>query len=566
MNTGKDLARAIRKRGRQRLRGSRLLWKDYKKMRGSRLRRGLNHLRFLVYFYPLLILGVVSQRHGPDLPLLLLTLYSAATILTRATQHSSALYRSGDLAFFMHLPVPDAQFFDYEARKFFRSSLAVWFFAFVAFAYVSFVALKGTMFWVVPLAGATLQWLLVVSLVLLLEWMAPAWVAIKVGIPLYVVAFAVLFVPADWIGALKNAAIPLPTAWVPYIFEQGLLRGQSASLLFLFPVIAIVAALPLSLRRLRQTYPHSAIVYPLMTGSVTVDNEDLDCRDQVQWPEVAETVGEQREVHARFRPSPIQLPAIDWNSLGWIERIAACWLGPVRRRHAEFLCADQMSWSGQWQVGLKIAGAGALLLVIWKDVPIWIPWTVGVIAGMVLLPLAGGTWPGMQPRPAGGTHVMPVYATVPLSFTQISRVLATVNLLRFLVVLPLLLAYGSLLGWRAQMPFGDSLWMAARVFIFLLSLQPFAIFLRHSEGTNDTRSLKLHTFAAVLVLLALVVAYLACAIGFFLISAWAPPQESALIGVGSVIGMFLFSVLSWLLYRRVFNRGRIDLLRGANPY
>ena len=62
--------------------------------------------RMLILLGGMLLLAGIAQRHGPTLPLLLLSLYSMATIFARGAQHSSALYRSGDLAFFMHLPVP----------------------------------------------------------------------------------------------------------------------------------------------------------------------------------------------------------------------------------------------------------------------------------------------------------------------------------------------------------------------------------------------------------------------------------------------------------------------------
>jgi len=215
VNTGKGLARVIRKQAKERLRGSRFLWSDYKKMRGSRLRRGLNRLRFLLYFYPLVLLAGVAQRHGPALPLLLLTLYSVATIFARGAQHSNALYASGDLAFFMHLPVPDPQFFDCQTRNFFWSSLIVWFFAFVAFLYVSILSISGPMLWVAPLAGATFQWLLVVSLALLVEWLAPAWVGVNVGLPFYGLAVAALFVPPAWIEAFKMLPFHCPRPGCP---------------------------------------------------------------------------------------------------------------------------------------------------------------------------------------------------------------------------------------------------------------------------------------------------------------------------------------------------------------
>ena len=344
-----------------------------------------------------------------------------------------------------------------------------------------------------------------------------------------------------------------------------MLHGQSASLFFLFPIIAIIAALPLGLRRLRLTYPRSEILYPLRAGSFTAGDEDLDDRDPQQWSDAPDVHAGERKVRAAFRPEPVNLPIVNWSSLGWMERLAYRFLGPTRLHHAEFLCADQISWSVQWRVGLKIAAAGALLLLVWKDIPLWIPWMISVIAAMVLLPLAGGTWPGMQLRPAGGTNVMPVYATMPISFAQISRVVATINL-RFFVVLPAFLTYGTLLGWRTHMSVVDSLWMTGRIFILLLSVQPFVISLRHSEGTDDTRSLKLSTLAVLFLLLTLAGVYLACAFAFFVLTESDSVGVWRWVGLACAFGMFLSSVLSWGLYKRTYDRGRVDLLRTAKHY
>src|SRR5262249_33176150 len=203
--------------------------------------------------------------------------------------------------------------------------------------------------------------------------------------------------------------------------------------------------------------------------------------------------------------APITLPVIDWKTLGWIERLAARCLGSDRRQQAEFLAGDQIGWSASWKLGLKIAGVGALLTLAVPYIPLWIPWTVGVIAFLCILPMAGGAWIGLQPHAAGGTRVTPVNAIAPLSFSQTSRIMITVNLLRMLTGLPFFLGYGLLLGWQTREAVAESFAISLRVFIVLVSLQPYAILLRHSEGTNDSRVLKLRSIVTLLLLIVLAI-------------------------------------------------------------
>jgi hypothetical protein len=129
VNSSKPLARKIRKLSRERLRASKTLWMEYKRIRRSGLSRIRQRLGLIGLIYPVAILWVFVQRSDRKAPLLLLTLYSVASVFGHANALSNALYRSGDLAFFMHVPVTDEQFFKYEWRRFLRSSLWVWFYS-----------------------------------------------------------------------------------------------------------------------------------------------------------------------------------------------------------------------------------------------------------------------------------------------------------------------------------------------------------------------------------------------------------------------------------------------------
>jgi len=143
VNSSKSLARKIKRLSREQLRASKTLWNEYKRIRRSGLRRIRQHLGLIGLIYLAVIFGVFVRHSGRKAPLLLLALYCAASVLGRANALSNALYRSGDLAFFMHAPVTDAQFFEYEWRRFLKSSLLVWFYSLLAFGYLALTLNPG---------------------------------------------------------------------------------------------------------------------------------------------------------------------------------------------------------------------------------------------------------------------------------------------------------------------------------------------------------------------------------------------------------------------------------------
>ena len=96
----------------------------------------------------------------------------------------------------------------------------------------------------------------------------------------------------------------------------------------------------------------------------------------------------------------------------------------------------------------------------------------------------------------------------------------------------------------------------------------------HSESTTlicvrhptRPRSLKLSTLAVLLLLLTLAGVYLACAFAFFVLTESDSVGVWRWVGLACTFGMFLSSLLSWGLYKRTYDRGRIDLLRTAKHY
>lgn len=554
MKSYRPLAESVRTLARSRLRSSPSLWKEYKRVRRSRVRRAVNRSGwFIVLFGAILVLTV--QRKGAGLALVLLTLYSAATICTRAAQFFAALYYSGDLAFFMHVPASDREFFDYQWKKLLRSSLLVWFLALVALGFAAFDATHAFRLWPAVLAAATLHWMLVLGLIVIVVLFAPLRAVGKVAVPLYLLTFSTFFLPEPWVKLIAQLMVPLPTAWVPVFFERGALGGDSSSLLFLVPTLGCVAFLPVALPRLRREYPRTHIVYPLLARDVEIEDG---------FPATAVDAETREEGKAHLSAQPVFLPSFDWNKAGWIERLARKQLGGAEQPVADFLCGGEIPyWTASWRLALKIAGAGVLLSFL-RPLPAWLPIAAGIVASLFALPLFGGRWPGVQLRSVCGVSVIPAYSVFPISYMQISRVLVKINLIRYLVWTPCFLMYAAILGWRL----GDSAMSGLKVgglaLAVLLSTIPVFIVAQHSQGTTDTKTLNLHTLIGIALAIPLGCIYLGIAVTFMIVSQSTGIYVVLAFALG--LGMFLCSGLMWFLYKQLYDRGRIDLVRVAGRY
>ena len=559
MSSYKPLAQEIRELASEKLRASKVVWKEYKRTRPSILDRIRKRLGLIGLFYVAAILLVLAQHGGPKAPLLLLALYSAATVVGRSNALFNRLYRSGDLAFFMHVPVTDQHFFSYAWWKFLKSSLWVWFYSFLAFGYLTAISKPGPIGWTAAVIASTLQWLLIVSLVVTVELLPPSWPKAKIGLPLYLLTFGAIFLPESWATLAWRALLPLPTAWIPHIFERGVLNHESGSLYLLIPILLFLISLPLTSRRLRETYPIVEPIYPLASnGAVGVDRDD----DEIGV--VREEDWQSTEATSNLQVTPAHLRGLDWNSSGWIEGLAGRLLNEREKKSADFLCGGHLGlWSPLWRRGLKVAAIGVVALLLPKLFAPWICIAIGAVASFFALPVIGGRWEGMQLVTLSGT-VRPACAGSPLSYTEMSRVLAKINLLRYAVWLAIFLAYGAILAWRLQMAPLLGIKVAAAILLVLISFQPILIVGHHSYGTNDTKRLNLHSIVATLVIGSIGIAYAVCLTIVFIATEWAPEGSRAVPAVAALTGMFFCSLLIWFCYKLFYNRGRLDTMRVAD--
>ena len=564
MKTNRTLAREIHRIAREKLLASEILWKDYKRMRWARWRR-LRLSRPVILLYPVLLIGVFGQRANNELLILMLTLYCTATVFGRSTQFVTTLYRSTDLAFFMHAPVTDREFFDHEWPRFFRASLFVWFCAASVFVLLVFrQPNRDAEHFAAALAAATLQWFVVLALCIGTYLLPRRFIDMRIGIALYVLTFASIFFPKEWVDGLKTIVGPLPTAWVPRIFERGVLGHDASTLPLVAAVVALLVLLPLGFRRMRNQFPIVELVYPFEMARVTEGEEEVAEGDVATGSLGHREAHDQDVVHAeRKELIPVRLPSLDWATSGWIERIAGDWLNQREKQVAAFLCGGKLGrWSAEWRMGIKIAAIGVGTMFLPMLLPDWVCLAAGAVASLSALPVFGGGWDGMQLTAVSGA-VGPAYAGFPLSFSEMTRVLLKVNLVRYAVWSPIFLMYSGGLALRAGMPVAFGLSIGTEILIALLAAQWIFIVGQHANGTNDTKRFTLHSVTGLVAVLLIGMIFVAAVIFFFVTLSWSEEAGKAL-GAVAALGMFLSSWLVWVVYRLLYNRGRIDLMRLPN--
>jgi len=564
MKSGKALARAIRRSARERMRSSKALWQDYRRMRWARWRR-LQIKRWVIILYPVLLVAVVGRNASSELLFVLLSLYCTATIFVRSVRFETTLYRSADLALFMLFPVKDSNFFDYEWARFLRSSLLVWFSA--ASVFVLLVFRQHSPYGknlVVALVAATLQWLLVVTFCVILHLLPQRFMSGRVGFLLYALAFSSIFLPGRLLETLKTVVALLPTAWIPWVFERGVLAHDASALPRVIGAAVLVAFLPLGYQRLRKAYPRVELVYPLLGAGAGVLHEeegfDEDSRESTG-NETGDLGLESVTRKTVAAPAPIHLPFLDWETSGWIERLAGRWLNRREQQVAAFLCGGRLGhWSKSWRFGLKVAAVGIVTMFLTMLLPLWVCFVAGLAATLSAVPVFGGRWDGLQLTASSGT-VGPAYAGLPISYSEITRVLFKINLVRYAVWIPVFLLYAAALGALTEHSWSLGLRMGLEILAILLSAQWIFIMGHHASGTNDTKRLTWHSLVGIVTVLLISMLYIVCFCSFIFAMGLESSEPGVGIAAASLVGMIIFSWLDWFVYKLFYNRGRIDLMR-----
>jgi hypothetical protein len=541
--------RGIRAQARRELRESPLLWKEYRQHRTRWWRRNRNFRAALGSVYILAVLFLVAVRSGRALALLcVVALYASGTALFRCAKYHARVLRGYHRAVLIALPVLDEEYLRHESRGFFRSWVGA--FAVFVLAYGAYAIVYGNLWHdlAVILVASSLQTFSGVCIGTVVLAYRAKWIRTAAIVPFYGLMIVCLYLPEDTLRFLWSATLITPAGWVAHGFAAMVGSADSAERFWFFPAFILSAALPLVLRDLRSrlatelAFPDSAFDAVFVPASGDDQEQTL----------IAEPSG-------TGQPWPVDIPLVrelkgaDWSRLGWIERIVAASLTDREKVVAEFMQASELgTWSKKWRIAAVVTAVGAAIALASPTLPSWLFFLPMVFAGFMSAPIVGGLWPGFNGLFVSG-FVLPAYASFPIGYGEISRVMLKTNVIRALTWAPLAIIYAAALARRLGYSFEYGSAIGCDVVLILIALQPVVVAGHFSAGSNDTRQINRQTilffsFALVLLIIVLVAIFMMFIVPTLLVQAIA------------IAVVFTMSLAGWAGYKLLLERGRIDLL------
>lgn len=543
------IERSIRKQARRELRESPLLWEDYRQHRTRWWRRNRNLRAALgsAGFLAVLLFAVGSS--GRPLALLnVVALYASGTALFRCVTYYGRVLCGYDRAVLIALPVLDDDYLQHETHVFFRS----WAGALTVFvlAYGAYATVYGKLWhdWSAVLVAAILQTLTAICIGTAVVAYRPTWAGASTIIPFYGLMIACLYLPEDGLRFLWSATLITPAGWVAHGFAALVGGPGSAERFFLIPAFVVSAALPFAWRRLRSRFAMELASPGDWFETIGAPN----LYDTGELAPAADAPGDSQLAHTDLRLAQV-LQGRDWDRMGWIERAVGSWLTGRQKVVAEFMLADDLgTWSKKWRTATIVTMVGTVLTVATQSLPSWIVFLPMVVAGFMAAPVLGGSWQGFKGTFTSG-FILPVYASFPLGYGEISRVMLKTNLIRIVTWAPLAIVYAAALARRLGYSFEYGSLIGLDVVLLLLVLQPLMAAGHFSSGTNDTRQLNWHTFLFFGGALVLLVSMLVAAFMMFIV-------PTLLVQALAVSALLAMSTTAWAAYKWLLEHGQIDLL------
>jgi hypothetical protein len=216
---------------------------------------------------------------------------------------------------------------------------------------------------------------------------------------------------------------------------------------------------------------------------------------------------------------------LNWSAAPWLEFLIGQSLTEWQKTVAEYMLARQLpKWGDAWRTSVISAGVAAALLVL----PHFSFTTFGATLAIAYS----------------------LGAAVPLAM---SLVMGKINLLRFAAWVPVGLFLGAVIGWRdSDGPLAGTVF-TVRIFLLWIAALPIFAAGHFSKRTNDTTNLRLVTLP-IFLFFGVVFGVLLVGVGIFGLAAPLP------LALAAPPAMALIALAGWALYRRFYERGRVDLL------
>lgn len=399
-----------------------------------------------------------------------------ATVVTLgfAGELNARLHNSRLLQFAACLPVADVDLARYTWRTLALTGLLVAYFSGWALIVPAVLQSWGLVGGAIALFVAIGQGVLCVALGTCLAVLLPhlAWRTVTLGASILLVTYFVCVASRASLADQATFAVLAftPAGWLNSQLAYGYVRGEPAAALGLVPFWIILGLGFRSYRKLLRTYRIQEITLRRSgeaTAVTTVDSspqDHVEARlwgfltnkvDELSLDDVDAIAADRAIARIRSRAFLAERPAEKQSLAARGQRF---WLSPREDVLFDFLTNDSESWPLTWLGVAAVTGVVLVadLLVGWFALPrtpiveVFVPMTVGVLAAgsaiVCLHSLASGPWLGMVGEGSGRIRV-PRFALVPVGFDEVSRVMFKVMVARLLLFAPFALT---------------SLWLIAR--------------------------------------------------------------------------------------------------------
>ncbi|HWC19225.1 MAG TPA: hypothetical protein VG498_19595, partial [Terriglobales bacterium] len=558
----RGLEKRIGKEARRQIHASKGLSREYKifrttwRSRLNRNRASLGVVYAIVCIAAFCLYAV--DTHPNAVPLaasVAIPAYSIGTALARSRKFHMRVLASFDRVFFLHLPVTDEEFLNWEWQEFLKSWTKALLVFMPAFGFVA----ASTSGWNWPrirlsLVCGVLQTGSALTLGLMVLATQPRWAKFLTAAPFYLLIGLAVWKPELIARTLALPLGVLPVGWIPFTLMQPAIWNRH---LLLWPMLAAATFAGLSVifaRRVHSIFlaelaKHAEFRTPdLETSQGEVGQGELPSPETTAKPsDTLEPVVAERRAMGREYLEPINLA-----SAGWVEWLGGHILSAEDFRVLEFIFGGTLpQWSKLFKTAVVVAAVGLASTFV-TALPVWTGFVGALIASMLAAPVAGGQW-GVFAREFRSGFAIPMYIAGPIGFDRIWSVVLKMNLLRIACWTPIITLYGAVLARRI----GGDPWSGAvntaKAILVLTLLQPVMILWKYSQGTNDTRRVSRQIVLALPLALLLVAGFVTALVAFCVASAaWAQ--------ILGVLGMMACSLLLYSGYMFLLTRGRIDLL------
>jgi len=500
--------KALRRRVKQTVAASPALRREARTVRRSRKEHSL-----ALIFRVAISIGVGalawfagSKTQHPSTALAVVTLWMFFLLFTHAQRLLVTLYGEGDLSALSLLPVTNETIFRWQLQKFVRrsgmslldllcglSAVAWW---------LEFPPLK----WLAVLPIATLAWLTLLALAMLMAIYFPAFpyaivsaVAPIIGLALF---FAREYVGPPLLATLDRAAphlnVVLPVGWPISLFQLLLAETSWLIATLLLPTAAIIWTIKHSMSRLQSTYEFHEVVVG-------------EAPDLV--PEEAAAEAAISETSSTDQPFHIGVTAIEdiirarhfmaapqWRERGWFEELLWRWLTVREKALAEFVFPDGFIITNAWKGIAKTFVITMLLALVAAYVfPAARNWMLGIglfITGFQALGRMLDAGRAFQAIPCSGVNI-PMYAVYPIGYRELGRVLMKYTTVQAPALLAFTVFASVLTVAVIKQPIALGAIIGCKLAILVVGARAFALALSFSSNTNDTSGFRFHVFALI---------------------------------------------------------------------